>query len=231
MWGEAVAGKGTRGRETYGLELEARQSPSRRNPLGAPRCQAIAFDEGVAHQCRKNARAPLSVCGSHGAGYPKRELEGKAQNPALARLVTGARAKPETLEHLWRERPELRALYEANLNDDDLFDMRPVLARAKALAAWITDRFDPAAPEGPAGTPMAFKAIQSLAYVMRVAQDLIRIERDLGAVTHAEIGRLTNGVAETIKRFVPVEQQAAALAFLRDQVGRGRGGLGGDVGR
>jgi hypothetical protein len=221
-----MAGKGITA--AHGIELEERQPPSRRNPLGALRCQAIAFDSGVPHQCKKNARAPFKVCGTHGAGYRKRELEGKAQNPALARIVTGARAKPETMQQLWRDRPELRALYDAHLNDDDLFDMRPVLARAKALAAWITEHLDPTAPSGPAGTPLAFKAIQSLAYVMRVAQDLIRIERDLGPVTHAELRRLVNGIAELIRQFVPSDRQSEALAFLRDQVSRRRSDFGGE---
>jgi len=169
-------------------------------------------------QCKKNARSPFPVCGSHGAGYRKREQEGRASNPALARFVTGQRAKPETMEQLWRDQPELRALYDAYLDADDLFDMRPVLARAKALAACITDRFDPNAPNGPDGAPMAFKAIQALSNVMRVAQDLIRIERELGPVTHAELRRLTNGIAEVIRRFVPPGQQEEALIYLRTHV-------------
>lgn len=201
-----------------GVELQEKLPPSRRHPLGAPRCRAVTGRDGVRRQCRRKARDGFPVCSHHGAGSRKRELAGRAQNPALASLTTGRRAKDTTLARLWQNHPELRALYDQHLNGDDLLDMRPVLAQARALSDWIINQFDPSAPEGEGGPPLAFRAIQSLAFVVRTAREMLKIEEALGPVTHAELRRLTNAVAQTIRQFVPQADQQRALAYLREEL-------------
>lgn len=200
--------------------LEAALPPSRRHPHGASRCQAVTGRDGALRQCRRKARDGYRTCMHHGAGSKKREQEGKAQSPAFAALRTGERAKPETLRQLVQERPALAALYAKHLNDDDLLDLRPVLAQAKALSEWLLDRVGQSKSDDPFAVSNAAKAIQALAQVMRAADDMLRVEERLGPITHSELRRLTNAVAETVRRFVPEHEREQALAFLRASLGR-----------
>lgn len=211
---------GGRPRKGDPIPLEEFFPASRRHPTGSRRCQAVTWRDGEPRQCRRRARDGFAVCSHHGAGSRKREIEGKATNPALASLKTGARAKESTLRQLWQANPALRALYEQHLESDDLLDMRPVLAQARALADWIVQKFDPAAREGESGPPLAFRTIQSLASIVRSAREMIRIEAELGPVTHADMRRVTDAITLTIRQFVPAEQREQAIAFLREQVGR-----------
>lgn len=218
-------GKGAQ--KTLGIELEATLPPSRRHPEGAARCQAVTRRDGQPRQCRRKARDGFRVCSHHGAGSRKRELEGVKQNPALAPLTTGERATPSTLQQLWRGRPELKALYEKHIDSDDLLDMRPVLAQAKALAEWLMSQLDPAVPDSENGSPLAIRAIQALSHVMRAARDMLDIEQRLGPVTHAELRKVTHGVAATIEEFVPPERRDEAFAFLRQKIAGGNRSIGG----
>jgi hypothetical protein len=58
-------------------------------------------------QWRRPARQGFRVCGVHGAGYAKREREGLRTNPALAPVVTGAKASCATLAHFSRGRARI----------------------------------------------------------------------------------------------------------------------------
>jgi len=201
------------------VKLEPRLPPSRRRPEGAARCQATTKRDGVPRQCKRKARDGFATCGHHGAGFRKRELEGRAENPALAPLKSGRRAKESTMEQLWKEHPELRVLYDQHLEDDDLLDMRPVLAKAKSIASWMIENLQ-AESGGDGSSQAAFRAIQALSGVMRTAHDLMKIEERLGPVSRAEIARLTHGVAETLQRFVPPGDQPEAFAYLRKRIAR-----------
>jgi hypothetical protein len=113
--------------------LTAVTQPSRRAPHGRTRCQYWDPRGNGFWQCPKAARPGFRVCGVHGAGYAKREREGRRKNPALAPTVTGRKVSTETRRVLLEKHPEFRALYDAHLNSDHLFDLRPQLALTKAL--------------------------------------------------------------------------------------------------
>lgn len=132
------------------------------------------------------------------------------------------------MKQLWNERPELRALYEHNLNGEDLLDMRPLLAQARTLLQFLLSRIDPLRSDGKDGTPLGFKAIHALGHVMRTAEQFLRLETQLGPVTRAEMEQVMRGVSEVIRRFVPADQQGAARAFLREHVGGAHRDVGGE---
>jgi hypothetical protein len=90
--------------------------------------------------------------------------------------------------------------------------MRPVLAQVKALGEWLVTRT--AAPSM-TDAEFAFRAIQSLRHVMGTAHDLLRIEEKLGPITHAELRRVMDAFAETIRTFVAAERHADAIAHFR----------------
>lgn len=189
--------------------------PSKRHPGRRPRCQRWRLVNGRVWQCSKAARAGFRVCGLHGAGYPKREQLGSAKNPALAALKNGRVARPETIEQLLRRKPELQALFDREL-DGDLFDLRPQLAMAKVLARYFVEEAKLNDTDNSFGkTPPALAAIDALERVMEIAERLVKIEERLGPITHAELGRYVRGVAHTLLRFVPADQQEAAFTYMR----------------
>jgi hypothetical protein len=206
--------------DELGIRLEPLMAPSRRHPESAGRCQGITRRDGqLARQCRRKARDGFPVCSHHGAGSRKRELAGVTKNPALARLRTGERAKPWTLEQLLRERPELRSLCEKNSNDNDVLDMRSVLARMRAITeALVTHADSCRCAEGEAD---AFIAIQALTHLVRALHDMLRIEERLGPITHAHVKRAMKAIMATIREFVPEDRRADALDVVRNEVDGG----------
>jgi len=49
----------------------------------------------------------FTTCGLHGAGYEKREREGRRKNPAVASMRTGLRTSPAQLDLMLAAHPEL----------------------------------------------------------------------------------------------------------------------------
>ena len=194
------------------VRLEARLPPSRRHPEGAPRCQAVTARDGPPRQCRRKARDGFRTCSHHGAGSRRREILGTRKNPGLVNLRHGRRASATTLQQLFTDHPELQALYDKHLNDEQLLDMRPVLAQVKAFGEWLVTC---TAASTMTDAEFAARAIQSLRQVMGTAHDLLRIEEKLGPITHAELRRVMDGFADTIRTFVPAERHAEAIAHFR----------------
>lgn len=121
----------------------------------------------------------------------------------------------------------MRALYEQNLNGEDLLDMRPVVAQAKTMLQFLLNQIDPLQPEGKGRAPLGLKLIRAVEHVVRMAEQFVRLETQLGPVSRAEMEQVVSGIVQVIKHFVPADQQDAALAFLRSHVGGGHHGVGG----
>jgi hypothetical protein len=206
--------------DKLGIRLEPFRAPSRRHPEGAARCQAVTRRDGQPRQCRRNAREGFTVCSHHGAGSRKRELAGIRKNPALVRLVTGKRAKPSTVEQLLRERPDLRSFCENNFDDKDLLDMRSVLARMKAIIeSLVTHAYTGRGAEKEAGALIAMHALSPL---MRALYHMLRIEEQLGRITHKDMARAMTCVLSTIREFVPADRRKDSLDFLDQEMGGGQ---------
>ncbi len=115
--------------------LEQHTKPSRRHRAGVPRCQRWEIRDGEIWQCPKACRPDFTVCGVHGAGYPKRERADDRINPRLGSLTTGEKASPATVHTLFAKHPALGAMYDFQIKEDAaLLDLRPQLALAKVLA-------------------------------------------------------------------------------------------------
>ena len=119
------------------ISLEARLPASVRNPKGLARCQRVIRREDEApRQCMLAAREGFRACGSHGAGYPKREREGIRRNPAKARITNGRFAKIETLRTLAQDDEQMWVLLQFREMRGDLDRMlRGVEQRLEARRA------------------------------------------------------------------------------------------------
>jgi hypothetical protein len=213
--GEGLDGKVKlvrRGDQEHRVHLQSSLPPSRRNPQGAPRCQGVTWRDEQPRQCKRKARRGFRVCSHHGAGSQRRERAGVAKNPAFSRLTTGERAKPATLEQLCQEKPEVRPFYEENWNRNDVFDLRPVLARAKAITESLVSIAD--SGHGAEQEARFLMAIGALAHLLRTAKDMLHIEEQAGPVTPAHMARVINGILSTVKERVPEDGRLEALAFL-----------------
>lgn len=185
--------------------------------------------DGVFWQCSKSAREGFPVCGKHGAGHASRERAGKRQNPATVNVANGDHSKPTTIKQLFAERPELRALYDDELNGDRLLDMRPQLALAKVLLRYFVDIAKLDDTDNSFGKrPPALAAVDTLNQIIAMGDKLLKIEDKLGPLSHQELNALRRGFIATINRFVPEAQREEAYFFFRSFVLRsdGPGGPG-----
>ena len=122
------------------------------------------------------------------------------------------------MHQLFADHPELQALYERHLADEQLLDMRPVFAQVKALADWMVGLTAQSSNDDPA---ILAHAIQSLRQVMTIAHDLLRIEDKLGPISHADLRRLVDAFAKTLRTFVDPDRYADALAYFRERATHG----------
>lgn len=191
--------------------LEARTAPSSRHKDGLPRCQRWRVRDGVFWQCPRAARRGMRACGMHGAGYEKRERAGIRKNPAVAAVVTGTVAQPETMRLLLESHPELRALYLHHLDDRNLLDLRPQLAAAKTLADYYLQKVDLNKEVGPFGSDAPLvRAIDALQRCTKFARELVALEQQLGPVTQDQLARMIHAFAVTLEGYVPADKLAAA---------------------
>ncbi len=206
----------TRTAEKLGIQIEPFMAPSRRHPDRAPRCRGVTRRDGLPRQCRRKARDGFPVCSHHGAGSRKRELAGIAKNPALARLKTGKRAKASTLEQLVKERPALQSVCETNVIGSDVLDMRPLVARMKAIIETLVSDADSC--YGSEGLDDALIAIRGLSHLMRALHHMQRIEERVGPIRHAHFKRAIQGILSVVREFVPEDQRKDALDFVCQRV-------------
>jgi hypothetical protein len=202
----------TRNAETLGIRLEPFMAPSRRHPEGAARCRGVTRRDGLPRQCRRKARDGFPVCSHHGAGSRKRERAGTAKNPALVRLKTGKRAKASTLEQLVRERPELQSLCEMNVGGGDVLDMRPLVARMKAITETLVSDADSC--DGSEAQANTLIAIQGFSHLTRALHHMQRMEERVGPVRHAHVKGAVEGILSTVREFVPEDRRKDALDFI-----------------
>jgi len=189
--------------------------------MGKPRCQRWAIRDGVFWQCPHAARDGCNTCGSHGAGYPKREREGRRKNPVTAAVKSGERARPDTIRQLYESNPEFRALYQIELGRDDILDFREELALARSLARWFVDRAKLQDMDNSFGkTPPALLAIDRLERVMSMGERCLKIEASLGAISHEQLRYYFRVVADCLDRFVPANQTDSARAYLAERLRR-----------
>lgn len=183
---------------------------------GAARCQAGRVRDGVWKQCGNPARKGFRVCRFHGAGSAKREREGRAQSPRTANLKHGQTAKPETIEEFQQNAdPAFRALYRRHRNGTDLLDFREQIALGKALLEFFVAHAKLSDVDNAYGkVPPALAAIDRLEKVIAVGERALRVEAQLGAITHEELRYYFDCVAETLDLFVPRGKHAAARAHL-----------------
>jgi hypothetical protein len=168
------------------------------------------------------ARAGFPVCSHHGAGCRKKERAGLAKNPAFTRLTTGARAKPATFEQLRQERPELRLLLEADIQGDDVWDVRRVIALAKQITASLVSHADSHLGADPQA---AFIAVGALSHLLRAMKNMLDIEEQLGPITDVHMSRIITAIMTTINQYVPKERRAEAIACLQlEGMGRDESG-------
>ncbi len=202
---------------------------------GAERCQNWRIRDGEMRQCGNSARKGFRVCWKHGAGSAKREREGLAQNPRTASVTHGQNAKPETREELARNSdPAFRALFHRHLNGPDLLDFRDQIAMGKALLEFFVANAKLSDTDNAAGkVPPALAAIDRLEKVLAVGERALKIEAQLGAITHEELRYYFDVVAETFDLFVPRAKHADARAYLTRRLRErdfGRVGLAAPVG-
>ncbi len=120
---------------------------------------------------------------------------------------------------LFEQYPELRVLYECEIESGDMFDLRPQLALAKVLVRHYVDQADLENTDNSFGKiPPALAAIEALKKVTEIAERILKIEAQLGPITHAELRRYMHAVAFGIHRFVPAEQLAACQAFISEKL-------------
>ena len=145
--------------------------------------------------------------------------DARRKNPAIAPTVAGTKASTETRRVLLEKHPEFRALYDAHLNSDHLFDLRPQLALTKALVEhYVEQGGTKTVGAGRRADPPILRAVAALETCARVAQRIVEIEGKLGPVTRAELDAVINAFARTLARFVPDERLtegncAASLAL------------------
>lgn len=187
-----------------------------KTPKGAERCQNWRIRDGEMHQCGNNARKGFRVCWKHGAGSAKREREGLTLNPRTASVTHGKRAKPETREELARNAdPAFRALFSRHLNGADLLDFREQIALGKALLEVFVAHAKLSDTDNAFGkVPPALAAIDRLEKVIAVGERALKVEAQLGAITHEELRYYFDVVAETLDLFVPRAKHADARAYL-----------------
>lgn len=222
-------GKRSRRKKVPAARLVARTKASRRHPKGMPRCQFSEDRDGDLWQCPKAARAGFRVCGSHGAGYAKREREGTRQNPALAALKTGEHADSAAMEEYLKTQEAFTAMYEAQLRSPSLLDYREEVAMGKALLRWFVQTARLLDTDNSFGkTPPALAAIDRLEKVLAIGDRAIKIEAQLGVITHEQLRYERRCVVETMDRFIPADRHDEAKQFLRERLSaRSLGGVGG----
>lgn len=182
--------------------LVERCAPSKACPEGRPRCQRWAMRDGAQWQCSRPAREGFPVCGIHGAGYAKREKAGERLPIGITNLVTGHQASQVTLLRVREANPALGALFEARLQDPEVYDMRPRVALAQALLDQVVSRKIEDGDE-----PQVMSQIQAL---LKVVKDALDAEERMGPITHEELRRLTTTFAQVLREFVPPEMLEAA---------------------
>lgn len=230
------AGKSTALAKQPPQPLVPHTKPSRRNPLGLPRCQRWAMRDGKFWQCPNAARQPMPVCPRHGAGFASREAKGLRENPALASTVVNASVKaPKAVAILLAQHPEFRALYEHHLSAPiaELLDFRPQIAAAKALVDAYVQKSRLEGDYGPYGSDSSIqRAIDAQEKLLRMAERYLSIEAKLGPMTQLELAWLRYAYVATMNAFLPVEKVEEAKAFclrkLREarELGLGKEGVG-----
>ncbi|MBI4516714.1 MAG: hypothetical protein HY699_12955 [Deltaproteobacteria bacterium] len=134
---------------------------------------------------------------------------------------------PTTRRLLFEQYPELRVLYEAEIESDDMFDLRQQLALAKVLVRHYVDQANLNDTDNSFGkTPPALAAIEALRRATEIAERILKIEERLGPITHSELKRYMQAVAAAFVRFVPRNQQDPCKEFIREQLMANAGGPG-----
>jgi hypothetical protein len=154
--------------------------------------------DGQQWQCSRPSREGFPVCGIHGAGYASREKSGERLPIGITNLIAGGNASRVTLLRIREANPALGALFEARLDDPEVYDMRPRVALAQALLDQVVTR---EIKEGDESAVLG--QIRALLTVVNQALDA---EERMGPITHEELRRLTTTFGQILREFVAPEK-------------------------
>lgn len=181
----------------------------------APRCQKPKRD---GTQCEKAARKGFTVCGSHGAGYKKRERAGTRQNPRTASITTGRFTSDEAKQDLIAEDPGFAADLQFFLDHPEKRrDLDTLLAYAWATLRRVARHTpDVVVTEYGEQPPAIVATLQMLAMTLeRVAKIEWKIyQSGAPTLTVAQAQRLVKGMVEVLHEFVPGPALESAIARL-----------------
>jgi len=176
----------------------------------ASRCQRVRRN---GRQCEKPARRGWTVCGSHGAGYQKREETG-ARLPAGGerKQLQVALAHHKEADQEWAARSgEYRG------NKAALYDLDGHLADVRALADVLSSRVRASTTRDGVEMPPALLA--ALREVTATLEAISRIQarmRSYEAVPVERVRLYVAKVVEVLERFVPARQLDAALRAFEE---------------
>ncbi len=120
------------------------------------------------------------------------------------------------MEQLVQERPALQPVCETNVIGSDVLDMRPLVARMKAIIETLVSDADSCC--GSEGLDNALIAIRGLSHLMRALHHMQRIEERVGPSRHAHFKRAIQGILSVVREFVPEDQRKDALDFVCQRV-------------
>jgi len=192
-------------------------APTVKLPRGAvaPRCQKR---KRTGAQCEKAARKGWTVCGSHGAGYAKREREGTRQNPKTVNVTHGGSTTPATKALLADIDPAFAADLAIYLDDPaKRRDLDTLLAFAWATLHRVARQVPEVIVTQHGEQPPAIVAtLQMLAMTLeRVAKIEWKIyQSGAPTLTVAQAQRLVKGMVEVLHEFVPGSALESAIARL-----------------
>ncbi len=188
----------------------------------AARCQRVKKDGA---QCKKPARTGYRVCGSHGAGYAKRERAGTRQKPG--RPVTHGKYSITGTKSFGEAEEEVAALEDALTSSD-----RDLIALKAALMLKLNDLQNLAPKVQHAETELEALASEAAELLEDVTPDAARLwvrrlaqlapiltalERITGQVVHVALSSITahKTRAETAAKLSETEGITIALRVIQ----------------
>jgi hypothetical protein len=107
----------------------------------------------------------------------------------------------------------LEELTRQHLTDPAILDLRPQLARAKALYDVYLRRAD----FSERGDPNEFlRALAATETVVKIGNLVVKAQRGIGAIQPEDLQQLIHIFRLTIREFIPPEQYRAAEQFMRE---------------
>jgi hypothetical protein len=194
-------------------------------PYGqAWRCSAQA--KGTGQRCRKPAIRDSAVCGTHGRGYPRRQVARTRKDPRLAALLVGEHATAATVNALYRASPGLADRVTA-LREQlrPPFDWLGLVARAQALCDLLEQDVKVVKlPDGRILPPPLLRGLQALRRIMwaaeashaRAGQIAEREQRGPDYVHRDLVNGLIRNTVSVLEAYLAPEQFGEAVDRIRE---------------